>query len=130
MNEYALAFLAGVWLADGVSLLIAPRALLNRLKEITSTSPGIFRWQILTITAGIVLFIFGFDLPYQLLWIVTSLGMIVKGLFLWLSSSAYRRMAIEWMVARDDVDARFMGLGLCTLAMLLLHALGWIGQPQ
>jgi len=130
MNEYALAFLAGVWLADGVSLLIAPRALLNRLYEMTSTTPGIFRWQILTITAGIVLLIFGYELPYQALWTVTGIGMIVKGLFLWLSPPASRTRAIEWLVARDDVDARFLGLGLCTLAMLLLHALGWIGQQQ
>jgi hypothetical protein len=26
------------------------------------------------------------------------------------------------------VDYRFWGLGLCTLAVLLLHALGWIGN--
>jgi hypothetical protein len=26
------------------------------------------------------------------------------------------------------VDYRFVGIGLCTLAALLLHALGWLGQ--
>jgi len=27
-----------------------------------------------------------------------------------------------------DLDYRFVGIGLCTLAALLLHALGWLGQ--
>lgn len=28
----------------------------------------------------------------------------------------------------EDIDYRIRGLGLCTLAVLLLYALGWIGR--
>ena len=34
----------------------------------------------------------------------------------------------HWCVGREDIDYRFRGLGLCTLAVLLLYALGWIGR--
>ena len=53
--------------------------------------------------------------------------MIAKGLFLWLGPIALRERVITWCAAREDVDYRLWGLGLCTLAVLLLHALGWIG---
>jgi len=128
MKEYALAFLAGVWLADGLSLLIAPRALMNRLREVTLNTPGIFRWQILAIAAGGTLLILGYDLAYQPLWTIAGLGMVSKGIFLWQGPAALRERVIEWCVGREDVDYRFFGIGLCALAMLLLHALGWIGQ--
>lgn len=35
---------------------------------------------------------------------------------------------LNWCVGREDIDYRFRGLGLCTLAVLLLYALGWIGR--
>jgi hypothetical protein len=128
MKEYTLAFLAGVWLADGLSLLIAPRTLMDRFREIALRTPGIFHWQVLTAAAGIALLVLGFDLAYRPLWIVTGIGMIAKGLFLWLGPIALRERVIEWCAAREDVDYRLWGLGLCTLAVLLLHALGWIGR--
>ncbi len=128
MNDYVLLFLAGVWLADGVSLLLAPRAVMNRVREVASTNPLIFRWQILSVVAGLALLILGFNLTYQPLWSVTALGMIGKGFFLWLAPQSIREKALDWCSARDDVDFRFWGLGLCALAVLLLHALGWIGQ--
>lgn len=128
MKEYALACLAAVWLADGVALLTAPRVVMNRVREIVLNKPEIFRWQILAVAAGFALLILGFDLPYGLLWIITGLGMTVKGLFLWLGSGTLREQFIEWCLTRENVDYRFWGLGLCTLAVLLLHALGWIGR--
>jgi hypothetical protein len=128
MKEYALAFLAGVWLADGLSLLIAPRALMDRFREIALRTPGIFRWQVLTAAAGIALLVLGFNLKYRPLWIMIGIGMIAKGLFLWLGPIDLRERVIEWCAAREDLDYRFWGLGLCTLAVLLLHALGWIGH--
>ena len=128
MNDYVLLFLACVWLADGVSLLLAPRAVMNRVREVASTNPLIFRWQILSVVAGLALLVLGFNLAYQPLWSVTALAMIGKGLFLWLAPQSIREKALDWCGARDDVDFRFWGLGLCALAVLLLHALGWIGQ--
>lgn len=128
MNEYALVFLAGVWFADGVSLLIAPRAVIDKVREAAENSPGIFRWQIVTVIAGLALLILGWQLTYRPLWIITSLGMVAKGLFLWLGPAELRGRLVAWCIAREDVDYRFWGLGLCTLAVLLLHALGWIGQ--
>ena len=128
MNEYALVFLAGVWFADGVSLLIAPRAVMDKVREAAENSPGIFRWQIVTVIAGLALLILGWQLTYRHLWIITSLGMVAKGLFLSLGPAELRGRLVAWCIAREDVDYRFCGLGLCTLAVLLLHALGWIGQ--
>ena len=128
MREYALAVLAGLWLADGVALLIAPRAVMNRVREVTVDNPGIFRWQILSFIAGLVLLILGSDLTYQPLWTITALGMIAKGLSLWLGPSALRARFVTWCLAREDVDYRLWGLGLCTLAVLLLRALGWLGK--
>jgi len=128
MREYILAFLAGIWAADGISLLIAPRLIINRVREATAMTPIIFRWQILAVAGGIALFILGFDLTYSPLWMITATGMIAKGIFLWLGPTEVRRRVLEWCCNREDIDYRFWGLGLCALAVLLLHALGWIGQ--
>jgi hypothetical protein len=130
MKDYALAFLAGIWLADGVSLLLAPRVVMERLREITLKVPGIFRWQILSLVAGVALLFLGLDLIYQPIWIIVASGMIGKGLLLWLGPAKLRERVLAWCVAREDVDYRFWGLGLCALAMLLLHALGWMGQAR
>jgi hypothetical protein len=128
MKDYPLAFLAGIWLADGISLLIAPRMVMDRLREVVLKNPGIFRWEVLAIAAGLALLILGSDLAYRPLWIITAVGMILKGFFLWLGPAELRERVLAWCVAREDVDYRFWGLGLCALAVLLLHALGWIGQ--
>jgi hypothetical protein len=128
MKEYALACLAGVWLADGVALLTAPRVVMNRVREIVLNKPGLFRWQSLAVPAGLALLIVGSDLPYGLLWIMAGSGMIVKGLLLWLGPGTLREQVLEWCLTREDVDYRIWGLGLCILAVLLLHALGWIGR--
>lgn len=44
-----------------------------------------------------------------------------------------RNAIVTWaghrLVCRsEDIDLRFRGLGLCALAVLLLHALGWSGR--
>jgi hypothetical protein len=128
MKEYTLAFLAGIWAADGLSLLIAPRAVIHRVREAVALTPGIFRWQILAIGAGVALFILGFNIAYSPLWMITAFAMMAKGFLLWLGPVELRARVLEWCLNREDVDYRFCGLGLCTLALLLLHALGWIGQ--
>ena len=128
MKEYALAALAGVWVADGILLLLAPRLVMNRIRELTSANIEIFRWQIATVAAGLGLLFLGWDLPHQPLWTFTALAMIAKGLFLWLGVGGVRDRIVAWCVTREEVDYRFWGLGLCALAVLLLHALGWIGN--
>ena len=128
MTQYFLFVLAGIWLADGISLLIAPRAVMNRVREAVATYPEIFRWQTLNIAAGLMLFVWGWDLAYRPLWSLTASAMIGKGLFLWLGPQDLRSRALDWCSTREDVDIRFWGIGLCTLAVLLLHALGWLGR--
>jgi hypothetical protein len=128
MQHYALAFIAGIWLADGIALLIAPLVVIQRIKETIAQAPGFFRWQILGIVAGVALLWFGLDLAYQPLWTITAIGMVAKGAFLWIGPPALRTRLVDWCLGREAVDYRFWGLGLCALAVLLLHALGWIGR--
>ena len=68
------------------------------------------------------------ELPYQWLWMVTAGGIIAKGAFLSIGTHSWREPVIDWCVGRKDVGYRFWGLGHCALAVLLLHALGWIGR--
>ena len=128
MNKYALAAIAGIWLADGLSLLIAPRFVVERVRETLRGNPSLWIWQLVSVVAGIVLLVGTLDFRYQPLWTITSASMMTKGLFLAWGSPAWRSIVIEWCLHREDVDYRFFGLGLCTLAVLLLHALGWLGQ--
>jgi hypothetical protein len=123
-----LAALAWIWLADGVILLVAPRYIIAQVHEFLQQSPTILRWELLAIIGGLFLFFAAQDLPYQWLWMVTAGGMIAKGAFLSIGPPSWRGPVIEWCVGREDIDYRFWGLGLCALAVLLLHALGWIGR--
>ncbi|MBX9692017.1 MAG: hypothetical protein K2Z81_06510, partial [Cyanobacteria bacterium] len=61
------------------------------------------------------------------LWVMTATVMLVKGLFFALGPITWRTRLVEWCLNREEVDYRFVGIGLCTLAVLLLHALGWLG---
>lgn len=128
MRDYALAAIAGIWLADGLSLLLVPLFMVERLREVIRQQPTIWTWQWLSVVAGAVLLFAALPLRYQPLWILTALAMLIKGLFLALGPEAWRSRLVEWCLNREDVDYRFVGIGLCTLAALLLHALGWLGQ--
>jgi uncharacterized protein YjeT (DUF2065 family) len=128
MSDYALAAIAGIWLADGLSLLLAPRFVVERLREVIRQQPTIWTWQWLSVVAGAVLLIAALPIRYQPLWVLTALAMLIKGLFLALGPEAWRSRLVKWCLNREDVDYRFVGIGLCTLAALLLHALGWLGQ--
>ena len=128
MKDYALAAIAGIWLADGLSLLLAPRFVLERLREVIRQQPAIWTCQWLSVVAGAVLLITALPLRYQPLWVLTALAMLTKGLFLALGPEKWRSRLVEWCLNREDVDYRFVGIALCTLAALLLHALGWLGQ--
>lgn len=124
---YLLAAIAGVWAADGLALLVAPRQVIARTKEVLAAAPSMLRWEGLAICLGILLMLGARELQYQPLWTVTGVSMIAKGLFLATGPERWRRPVIDWCLGREDVDYRFWGLGLCTLAVLLLHALGWMG---
>ncbi len=129
MRDVALGCLAGIWIADGIAILIAPRYVVARVRDAVRDNPSIFRWEILSIAAGVALILFGSDLLYQPLWTLSGIGMVFKGAFLWLAPAEMRDPFLGWCLNRDDIDYRFWGLGLCTLAVLLLHALGWIARP-
>lgn len=128
MKDYALAAIAGIWLADGLSLLLVPRFVVERLREVLRQQPTIWTWQWLSVVAGAVLLVAALPLRYQPLWVLTALAMLTKGLFLALGPESWRSRLVGWCLNREDVDYRFVGIGLCTLAALLLHALGWLGQ--
>lgn len=128
IKEYALAIIAGMWLADGLALLIAPRYIIDHVRAAIQLNTTLWPWQLFAVMAGMVLFWAGFDLPYQPLWICAGGGMVGKGLFLALAPASNRERVVAWSLGREDVDYRFWGLGLCALAVLLLHALGWVGQ--
>ena len=114
--------------SDGLSLLLAPRFVVERLREVIRQQPAVWTWQWLSVVAGGVLLAAGASLTYQPLWTLIALGMLIKGFFLALGPQTWRSRLIEWALTREDVDYRFVGIGLCTLAVLLLHALGWLGQ--
>lgn len=128
VKDYALAALASIWLADGITLLVAPRYIITQVCELLRQSPTVLRWEFLAIIAGVFLFFAARDLPYQWLWQMTAGGMVAKGAFLSIGPPSWRKPAIDWCAGREDIDYRFWGLGLCALAVLLLHALGWIGR--
>ena len=128
LKDYALAALAGIWLADGIVLLMSPRYIIVQVRQVLQQSPGILRWELLATFGGVFLLFAAQDLPYPWLWIVTAGGMIAKGDFLSIGPPSWRTPVIEWCLAREDIDYRFWGLGLCMLAVLLFHALGWIGR--
>ncbi|MFM8551509.1 MAG: hypothetical protein ACKOCD_04225 [Nitrospiraceae bacterium] len=126
--KYVLAAIAGIWMADGLALLVAPSRVMARVREVLTLSPSLLRWEGASVCLGLLLFWGTVGFHYQPLWAVTGLAMVAKGLFLALGPEQLRRQVVDWCLQREDVDCRFWGLALCTLALLLLHALGWLGN--
>jgi uncharacterized protein YjeT (DUF2065 family) len=124
--KYVLAAIAGIWMADGLALLVAPRFMITRVREVLALTPAMIRWEGLAVLLGILLLVGADGLHYQPLWMVTGAAMVTKGLFLAAGPERWRKGVLEWCLQREDVDYRFCGLGLCALAILLLHALGWL----
>ncbi len=125
--KYVLAALAGIWMADGLSLLVAPRFVMERVREALAAAPTLVRWESVGVAFGAALLLGTGGLLYELLWTVAGAAMIGKGLFIAWGPEPARQQVVEWCLAREDVDYRFWGLALCALAVLLLHALGWLG---
>ncbi|WP_447978706.1 DUF2065 family protein [Candidatus Nitrospira bockiana] len=114
-------------MADGLALLVAPRHVVEQVRQLLALAPRVLGWEGLGAFLGLVLVIGTRGLRYESLWAFTGLAMIAKGLFLAASPDAWRQRVVEWCLRRDDVDYRFWGLSLCMLAILLLHASGWVG---
>ncbi|HEV8539535.1 MAG TPA: hypothetical protein VGQ60_00085 [Nitrospiraceae bacterium] len=124
--KYVLAAIAGIWMADGLALLVAPRFVIMRVRDVLALTPAMLRWEGLAVLLGVLLLLGAKGLHYQPLWMVMGAAMIAKGLFLATGPERWRKGVLEWCLQREDVDYRFWGLGLCALALLLLHALGWL----
>jgi hypothetical protein len=122
--SYLLMGIAGLWMADGIALLIAPLQMIALLKETLIASPSLIRWSMLSAIFGVILLLQVGELPYHPLWLFTGMAMIAKGLFFQLASNDHRRLVIKWGLTREAVDYRFWGLALCTLSMLLLDSVG------
>lgn len=125
--KYLLAVIAGIWMADGLALLVAPSQVIARVREVLALSSAMLRWEGVAVCLGMILLLGSGGLHYQLLWTVTGVAMVIKGLFLAVGPQRWRTGVLEWCLQREVVDYRFWGLGLCTLAILLLNALGWLG---
>jgi uncharacterized protein YjeT (DUF2065 family) len=124
---YVLAAIAGIWVADGLALLVAPRQVITRTRGVLNAAPALLRWEGLAICLGVLLLVGSQGLAYRPLWLITGVAMVAKGLFLAAGPERWRQPVLDWCLRREDVDYRFWGLALCTLALLLLHALGWMG---
>ena len=124
--SYLLMAIAGLWMADGLALLVAPLWIVGQVRQALSTSPSLAKWSGLTLVGGMILLLQASDLPYQVLWMVTGLAMVAKGGFFLLSNDDMRQSVLQWSLSREAVDYRFWGLGLCTLSLLLIHASGWL----
>ncbi|MBM4122988.1 MAG: DUF2065 family protein [Nitrospira sp.] len=126
--KYVLAAIAGIWMADGLALLVAPRYVMDRVREVLALSSAVLRWEGVAVGLGFVLLLGAGGLPYHFLWTATGCAMVLKGLFLAVGPERWKKGVLDWCLQREDVDYRFWGLGLCTWALLLLKALGWLGS--
>jgi uncharacterized protein YjeT (DUF2065 family) len=118
---------AGIWMADGLALLIAPRHVMTQAREVLAIAPKVLSWEGLAAGLGIFLLAGTRGLHYEILWTITGVAMVVKGAFLLMGPQQWKQKVLDWCLRREDIDYRFWGLGLCTLSILLLHASGWIG---
>lgn len=96
MEEYALAMIAGVWLADGVALLVAPRFVIDHVRMAIQINTALWPWQLFAIVAGVVLLWAGRELQYQPLWICAAGGMLSKGVFLAFAPAQMREKLMAW----------------------------------
>jgi uncharacterized protein YjeT (DUF2065 family) len=120
-----LFFIAGLWMADGLALLLSPERMIAILRQSIIVAPGFLKWGGLAGLLGLVLLVGTQDMAYQPLWIAVGLSMVVKGIFLYAGSDLWRLRIVKWCLEREPVDYRMWGLGLCALSILLLDALNW-----
>ncbi len=111
-------------MADGLALLCVPLPVIRRVQESLQQSPHLLRWQAVGVGLAVILIIHSAQLPYQALWWIAGGAMGIKSAFLAWGPPAWRMSFLSWCFSREAIDYRFIGLGLCALAVLLLHALG------
>jgi uncharacterized protein YjeT (DUF2065 family) len=119
--------IAGIWMADGFALLVAPRHVMRYVEDMLVLSSNIRHWEGMGAVLGICLIAGTSGLRYEWLWGLIGLIMVIKGTVLLMAPARWRERILGWCLGREDVDYRFWGIGLCTLALLLLQAAGWIG---
>lgn len=119
--------IAGIWMADGIALLVAPRHVMDQVRHVVALSPKVLSWEALAAGLGLCLLAGSRGLHYEMLWLMTGAAMVLKGVFLTMGPQQWRQSVLDWCLRREDVDYRFWGLALCALSVLLLHASGWIG---
>lgn len=124
--SYLLMAIAGLWMADGLALLVAPLWIVGQVRQALSTSPSLAKWSGFTLVGGMILLLQASGLTYPVVWMVTGFAMVAKGGFFLLSNDEMRQSVLQWCLNREAVDYRFWGLGLCTLSALLIHACGWL----
>ena len=66
--SYLLVAIAGLWMADGLALLLVPLRMIALLKESLVSSPAIVSWSGLSLALGVILLIEGEELSYHPLW--------------------------------------------------------------
>ncbi len=129
MTVFLLFFVAGLWMADGMALICSPERVVATVRQSLGASPGFLRWGGLAAVLGVLLLVGTRGIAYQPLWMVVGVSMVVKGIFLYAGSDPLRLSIVQWCLAREPVDYRIWGLGLCTLSVLLLDARNW-GRDQ
>lgn len=124
-----LFVIAGLWMADGVALLVAPERMVATLRQSLIAAPGFLKWGGIAAFLGIFLIVGTQGFSYQPLWVLVGLSMVAKGVFLYAGPDRWRLRIVKWCLEREPVDYRMWGLGLCALSVLLLNALDW-GQGE
>ncbi len=125
MGIIVLFFIAGLWMADGIALIVAPERMIATLRQSLIVAPGFLKLGGVAGLLGLVLLVATKDVAYQPLWVVVGLSMVVKGIFLYAGPDLWRLRMVKWCLEREPVDYRLWGLGLCTLSILLLDAMNW-----
>ena len=126
---WLLMAIAGLWMADGVALLVAPLWIVGRMRSILLAAPAMTPWSGVTLVAGLVLCVAAPELAYPALWMVAGAAMTAKGGFFLLAHEDRRQAVLQWCLSREAVDYRLAGLVLCALSLLLFHALGGV-EPR
>ena len=60
--------MAGLWMADGLALLVAPLWIVGQVRQALSTSPSLAKWSGLTLVGGMILLLQASDLIYPAVW--------------------------------------------------------------
>lgn len=111
-------------MTDGLALLCFPLLVIRMVQESLHHNPHLLRWQAIGICLGFILIVGSSALPYQPLWWIAGVTMGIKSSLLAWGPAPWRESLLNWCFSREAIDYRFIGLGLCALAVLLLHALG------